>query len=52
MHLRAVVASIDGSRVIRAAAQGPADRPSTLVESVSRSLLDQGGRAILEEVSR
>ena len=51
MELRAVVASVDGSRVIRGSAQGPANRSSALVESVSRSLLDRGGRAILEEVS-
>ncbi len=52
MNLRAVVASVDGSRVIRAAAQGPAERSTALVESVSRALLDQGGRSVLEEVPR
>ena len=51
MNLQAVVASADGSRIVRASAVGSADHPSPLVESVSRRLLDQGGRAILKELS-
>lgn len=48
MVLRAVVASVDGRQVIRASARGPSDAPISLADSVYRSLVDRGGREILQ----
>jgi len=48
LHLQAVVASPDGSHVLRESADG--DSPLQLGESVGEALLRRGGKAILEAV--
>lgn len=48
LHLEAVVASPDGSHVLRESADG--DAPVQLGESVGDALLRRGGKAILEAV--
>jgi hydroxymethylbilane synthase len=50
LHLQAVVASPDGSQVLRESADG--DDPVQLGESVGDALLRSGGKAILEAVYR
>lgn len=50
LHLVALVASLDGGRIIRATATGPGDDPEGLGQSVARDLLDQGAQAILDSV--
>ena len=50
LHLQAVVASPDGSQVLRESADG--DDPIQLGESVGDTLLRSGGKAILEAVYR
>ncbi|MGO9274121.1 MAG: hydroxymethylbilane synthase [Terriglobia bacterium] len=51
-HLRVlgVVAAIDGSRIVRAANSGPADEPERLGAEAARILVEQGARAILENI--
>jgi hydroxymethylbilane synthase len=48
--LRAVVASLDGTRVIRVEQRGPATRPVTLGRSVARALLREGADEILRDI--
>jgi hydroxymethylbilane synthase len=48
LHLRAVVASPDGSQVLRESADG--EDPTHLGESVGEALLRRGGKAILDAV--
>ncbi len=48
LHLRAIVASPDGSRVIRGTRRGP--DPVQLGEDLGRELLNQGAREILAQV--
>jgi hydroxymethylbilane synthase len=48
MHLRAMVATPDGTRVARAESSGPADAPELLGEQVSALLAAQDARAILD----
>jgi len=50
LQLVGVVASLDGSEIVRASAFGPASEPEALGATVARSLLEQGARAILESV--
>jgi hydroxymethylbilane synthase len=50
MHVVGVVASIDGSVVIRAAADGPSDHPEALGTRVAEDLLRQGAEEILENI--
>jgi hydroxymethylbilane synthase len=50
VHLRAIVASPDGTRLIRAELSGAAADPAKLGEEVGRLLLDKGAREILNEV--
>jgi hydroxymethylbilane synthase len=50
LRLVGVVASLDGSEVVRASALGPTDDPEALGAAVARNLLEQGARAILESV--
>jgi hydroxymethylbilane synthase len=47
LHLRGVVASLDGSRLIRTAAAGSPNDPEGLGEAVAMNLLEQGAREIL-----
>lgn len=47
MRLRGVVASLDGSRVIRSACSGPVTNPEWLGARVAEDLLQQGAREIL-----
>lgn len=51
-HLRVlgVVAAIDGSRIVRAANSGSADEPKRLGAEAARILVEQGARAILENI--
>jgi hydroxymethylbilane synthase len=48
--LRAVVASLDGTRAIHVEQQGPATRPVTLGRSVARALLREGADEILRDI--
>lgn len=50
-HLRllGVVASVNGTRVIRASATGPADDPERLGTTVAEALLDQGAETVLKQ---
>ena len=50
LHLRAVVVSPDGSRVIRRQTSGPLDRAEQLGRETGDALLADGGRQILEAV--
>ncbi len=50
LRLVGVVANLDGSKVVRASAFGPAGKPEALGAAVARSLLEQGARAVLESV--
>ena len=47
LHLRGVVASLDGSRLIRAAAAGSRNNPEDLGAAVAEDLLERGAREIL-----
>lgn len=50
LRLLAVVASLDGTRLVRVEREGPASRPAALGRAVARELLRNGGRAILREL--
>ncbi len=50
LRLRALVASIDGSTVLREEERGPRDQPRRLGERVAERLLDRGADRILAEV--
>jgi hydroxymethylbilane synthase len=50
VHLRAIVASPDGLRLIRAELSGSAGDPSKLGEEAGRLLLEKGAREILNAV--
>jgi hydroxymethylbilane synthase len=52
LDLQAVVASIDGTRVVRARERGPAERPARLGARVAAALTAQGAREILAEAER
>lgn len=48
--LDGLVASLDGTRVLREQSRGPRERARDLGEDLARRLLDRGGREILETV--
>ena len=50
LFLRALVGDPDGSRMLRDAADGPADQPEALGERVAQALLARGAKAILDKV--
>ncbi|HEX6799112.1 MAG TPA: hydroxymethylbilane synthase [Ktedonobacterales bacterium] len=50
LRLLAVVASLDGARVVRVEHEGPAERPAALGRAVARELLRGGGREILRAI--
>lgn len=50
--LRAVVASLDGLRIVREAGEGDISRPEEIGEHLAAKLLDSLAREILEEVRR
>ena len=50
LHLAGVVASLDGTRLLRAAATGPVGNPTRLGAIVADSLVKQGAREILKSV--
>lgn len=50
LHLAALVAATDGSRVLRAAQQGNADDPERLGVAVAELLLAQGAGRILQDI--
>lgn len=50
LHLTAVVARLDGQRLIRVERSGPIRRPVTLGRSVARELLRKGAAQILAEI--
>jgi len=50
LAIRAAVISPDGSRVIRAEAEGPAAQAAELGGELARRLLERGARAVLEAV--
>jgi hydroxymethylbilane synthase len=50
LELRALVASIDGSKVLREQARGPRDEAERLGETVAERLLEKGAERILAEV--
>ncbi len=50
LHLTAVVASLDGQRLIRVERTGPLRRPVTLGRGVARELLRRGAAQILAEI--
>ncbi|KIX11425.1 hydroxymethylbilane synthase [Dethiosulfatarculus sandiegensis] len=50
LHLKGLVASLDGTRVIIARAAGPREKAADLGEKVGLEVLDQGGAEILREV--
>jgi len=52
LFLRALVAEVDGSRVVRAQAHGSPDQAESLGDSVARNLLDQGAQDILARLSQ
>jgi hydroxymethylbilane synthase len=52
LHLRGLVANIDGTQVIRAQAGGLASDPETLGAAVAHDLLRQGAREILEVANK
>lgn len=52
MVLRAVVASPDGRRLVRAASTGPPGAAAEVVDRVARDLLEGGAREILQEAVR
>lgn len=50
LHLTAVVASLDGQRLIRVEREGPIRRPVALGRGVARELLRRGAAQILAEI--
>lgn len=50
LRLLAVVAGLDGARVVRVVREGPARRPAALGRAVARELLRGGGREILRAI--
>jgi hydroxymethylbilane synthase len=48
LHLRGLVARLDGSQLFRAEAQG--DDPETLGEQLAEELLAQGAEEVLREI--
>jgi len=52
LHLTGVVASLDGSTLIRAAAFGASDEPEALGATVADALLKQGAKAILDSIKQ
>lgn len=50
LRLLAVVASLDGSRLIRVEREGPARRPAALGRAVARELLRGGAAAIIRDI--
>jgi hydroxymethylbilane synthase len=50
LHLQALVAEPDGSRIIRAQDRGPAGSAGQLGESVARELLGKGAQAVLAKL--
>jgi hydroxymethylbilane synthase len=52
LHLRGLVATLDGARVLRDAIRGPADSAAQLGTALAERLLAAGGAEILEEVRR
>jgi hydroxymethylbilane synthase len=52
LTLRAVIATPDGRRVVRASAAGRASNPDGLAERVYRMLMRKGGRKVLRELKR
>jgi len=50
VHILAIVAAPDGTQVIRAEAQGPAEEASQIGASLAAELLTRGARQILEAV--
>jgi hydroxymethylbilane synthase len=51
VRLRALVASVDGSRLVRAERAGPRERARALGEAVAEELLSRGADAILREAA-
>jgi len=51
LRLLGVVASLEGSEIVRASAFGPAAEPDALGATVARALLEQGAGPILESVN-
>ncbi|ANN78579.1 hydroxymethylbilane synthase [Bordetella flabilis] len=51
LHLHALVASIDGRRVVRAEGQGPEEDAADVGAAVARELLDKGADSILAELA-
>lgn len=52
IHLRGMVAALDGTRLVRDEGRGPAAEPTQLGKAVAERLLLAGGDEILEEVRR
>jgi hydroxymethylbilane synthase len=52
LHLRGLVGTPEGTRVLRAAAEGPATDPEALGLAVARDLLAQGAGEILDALHR
>ncbi len=52
LHLAGIVATPDGSRLLRSAVVGPAHDPEGLGAALAEDLLRQGARAILDAASR
>ena len=50
LHLRALVADLDGERVLRGSLDGPADEPEALGLRLSDLLRENGAEAILAEI--
>lgn len=50
LGLQALVASLDGRRVLRTEIEGSVDEPRGLGTKAAQAVLDQGARAILDEV--
>lgn len=48
LHLRAMVASIDGKTIIRREGSGSVDAPEELGQSIANALMDAGARDILD----
>jgi len=52
LRLLAVVASLDGKRLVRVERMGPARRPASLGRAAARDLLARGAAAILREIQQ
>jgi hydroxymethylbilane synthase len=50
LQLRGLVASLDGSQVVRVSAEGAPDEPEQLGQRLAQRALEQGARAILESI--